>query len=115
MASPSIIPGIIDVTIASTATDSDVVFLEGRVLSGIYIPSTFDGTVITIKASYDDSFTPVTMIDSTGADITKTVAAGKYLPLNPQDFAGVSKIQIVATTTQTTTDTVFKLAVRSIT
>lgn len=88
---------VADVNWKAAGNDSTIVPLSGVTLCGFYIPSDFTGTSLKVKVTYNkDSVNPVTMIDSTGADVSYTVAAGKYLKVNPADFAGVEAFQLTS-------------------
>lgn len=87
--------GRITATILSGATDSDVIDLAGRTLCGISMPAAFTGTALTFKIDNGGS-TYQLMADGAGADVSKTVAASKYIKLNPSDFAGVDKLKLVS-------------------
>jgi hypothetical protein len=101
-------------TIASGQTASDVIDLGGTDLCGLFIPSTFDGTTLTLQASQTASGTFVT-VQSGGSDYTLTTAASKYTPIeNLAVVAGLRFIKLVAGTAQSTTDTVIGLAARAI-
>jgi len=96
-------PKLLKAVIASGGTKSGSVDLQGRTLVGFYMPATFTGTAMTFEASRDGTTFNV-MADGAGADISKTVAVDKYIPLNPQDFAGVSHIKLVSGSTESQED-----------
>lgn len=102
-------------TIASGGTTSGAVDLSGCTLVGLFIPSTFDGTTITITASTTLGGTYVTVQDGDGSSsaFTITTTASRYVPLDNLAIpAGLVFIKLVAGSSQTTTDTVITLAVR---
>ena len=95
-----------------TAT-SNAVDLRGNTLVGVFLPSTFDGTVFTLTGSDTLAGTYVAIQDGAGAAVTVTSAASKYASFpNPLLLTGVRFVKIVTTTTQTTTSTIITLAVR---
>lgn len=98
--------------IANGATDSEEVDLLGRTLTGVHIPSGFTGSSITIKAIDADGNENV-VADGAGNDLSKTVAASKYIPLNPTDMCGIGKIKIVSGSSEGAARTLF-LALREI-
>ncbi len=100
-------------TIADSGTVSGEVDLSGCTLCGVFLPSTFDGTTLKFQAATESGGTFVAVVDGAGADVSKTCAASKYLPLNPADFAGVRFLKLVAGTGQTGA-TVLTLAVRPV-
>lgn len=103
-------------TVAAGGTTSQLVDLDGETLVGIFVPSTFDGTQFTLKASPLASATPSTVQAAVTADtaFTVTTAAGRYVPIDPAIAAGIRHVQIVCTTSQSSTDTVFTLATRPV-
>jgi hypothetical protein len=100
-------------TIANGATDSGEIDLAGCTLCGVFLPAEFDGTALKFKAASAAGGTFVAVVDGAGADVSKTCAASKYLPLNPADFAGVRFLKLTAGTAQTG-DSVLTLAVRPV-
>lgn len=84
------------VTIASSGTESTAADLANKTLVGFFLPSALTGTTMTFKAFNAPDATYYTMADGAGADISKTVAASKYIPLNPQDYIGVSSLKFVS-------------------
>lgn len=87
------------VTIASGATDSGAIDLNGYTLCGMFIPSAITGTTITFKAD-DGTGTYVVMENGAGANISATVSASKYIALSPTDFAGVGKLKLVSSASE---------------
>lgn len=103
------------VTILSGATQSAVgADLSGFTLMGIYIPSTFDGTTLTLQAATSVNGTYST-VQSGGADYTITTQASRYVPIeNLAIVAGIQFLKLTAGTSQSTSDTVFTLALREV-
>lgn len=79
----------------STATD-----LYGYTLCGVFIPTGFQGTAISFHASISNSGTYSPMKDGAGAAVSKTVAGGDYVYLDPAVFAGVRFVKIVSNATE---------------
>ena len=101
-------------TVANGQTASEEVDLGGCELLGIFVPSTFDGTQITLTAAPARGGTHLTVQDGDGSSsaFTVTTAAGRYVPLdNPAIAAGLRFVKLVCATSQTG-DTVFTLATR---
>lgn len=101
-------------TIASGQTESGEIDLGGADLCGLFIPSNFDGTTLTIKAASAPGGTFVA-VQAAGADYTLTTTASKYCPIeNLAVVAGLRFIKLVAGTSQSTTDTVITIAARPV-
>jgi len=81
-------------TIAGSATDSSEVDLESKTLCGVTLDSGFDGTSLAFKAATAFGGTFVTVHDGS-ADVSLTVAASRYIRLNPADFAGIRYLKFV--------------------
>ena len=103
----------IEVTIASSGTVSTPADLDGLALVGIHMPATFTGTALTFSIDNGEGVFNV-MADGAGADVSKTVAASKFINLPPSDFAGINKIKLISGTTETG-ERVIRLVVRDIT
>lgn len=90
-----------DLTIASGGTTTAAVDLSDHLLAGIVCPAEFDGTTLTFTAASDpaDSFLPV--YNSAGTALEVTAAASRHIALEPETFAGVRYLKIVAGTAQT--------------
>lgn len=98
-------------TISSGQTVSDEMELRGTYLVAMILPSTFDGTTMTFKGSIDGT-NFFDMYNAGGVQMTSTVAASRWIPFSPQDFAGCNFIKLVAGTAQSTTDTLIQLITR---
>ncbi len=102
-------------TVASSGTTSEAIDLAGTDLVGIFVPSTFDGTTITLQASTAIDGTFVEVQDGEGSALTITTAASKFAPIpNLATIAGIRYLKLVTGTSQSTTSTVFTLALRPI-
>jgi hypothetical protein len=105
----------VTVTIASSTTVSNAIDLHGASLVGFFLPSTFDGSTISLQAASSLNGTYVAVQDGAGSDYTLTVAASRYIPIpNLAVTAGLRFIKLVTGTAQTTTDTVITLALRPV-
>lgn len=87
-------------TIASSATTSAAVDLGGTTLVGIQLPAAFTGTSLSFQAATSLAGTYQAVIDASGATLSKTVAQGKFLTLDPAEFAGIQFIKIVSASTE---------------
>ena len=99
------------VTIASGATESDELVLDGYAMGMVHLPSTFDGTSLTFMVSPTFGGTYVALEDSSGASISLTVEASKAYAL-PEALFGAPYCKLVAGSSQTTTDTVIPVTLR---
>lgn len=102
----------VDTVIANGQTISGAIDLSGTTLAGIHLPAAFTGTSLSFLAArtFDGTYQGVYR---QGADLSVTVAAGKYVPLNPSDFAGLQFIKIVSGSTEAAARTL-TLAVRPV-
>jgi hypothetical protein len=102
----------IDTVIANGQATSGTIDLSGTTLAGIHLPASFTGSSLSFLAArtFDGTYQGVYR---QGADVSVTVAAGKYIPLNPADFAGLQFIKIVSGSTEVAARTL-TLAVRPI-
>lgn len=102
-------------TVSSGGTTSGEVDLRGCQLVGIHVPSTFDGTTITFTAASASGGTFLTVQDGYGSTFTLNTTASRYVPIPSLAVtAGIEFIKLVCGTAQSTTDTVFTLAVRPV-
>jgi hypothetical protein len=101
-----------DVTIAASGQASGSLALDGFTLCGLYMPAAFTGTTLTFQAE-NGKGTFLTIADGAGSDVSKTVAASKYIKLDPSDFAGVNYLKIVSGSIESA-DRVITLALREI-
>lgn len=88
------------VTFNNNTTQSTSVDLQGLCCVGVFVPAGFDGTSLTFQTSLDD-VAYVDVQDGAGAAYTVTVAASKYVPLDPSVMVGVRYLKITSGTTQT--------------
>lgn len=87
------------VTVADGGTESGVIDLNGAALVGVGLPSTFDNTTLgfTVCDTTDGTYLPLVYNEgaSMGSNVSLTVAASKYVPLNPNWFLGVKFCKLV--------------------
>jgi hypothetical protein len=82
-------------TIASGASTSAAVDLNGYTLVGLVMPSAFTGTTMTFTMSPNDG-TYVSITNAGGTALSATVAASKCILFTPGDFVGVRFIKLVS-------------------
>lgn len=82
--------------IASGQTTSGAIDLVGTALVGLFMPSAFTGTAVTFTAAATLTGTYLAVTDSTGAAVSATVAASKYVALSPTTFAGLRYVKLVS-------------------
>lgn len=101
----------LNATIVAGQTVSNAIDLEGTFLTGLIIPSNFDGSQLQFQTSRDGiSFGNYR---NTSNDIvTITVTAGDNFGIVPSDFASWRYLKLVCVTTQTTTNTIIGLVTR---
>ena len=105
-------PADLDWKAAGTA--SSVVAMPGRTVCGLYIPASFAGTSVKIQAFRTEAdAVGFTVADGAGADVSYAVAAGKYVRVNPADFAGVERFRLVSSAAEAA-NTVVGVAAREI-
>jgi hypothetical protein len=102
-------------TISVGQTDSGVIDLSGLELVGLFIPSNFTATSISIQAAPAINGTYVQAQDGYGSNYSLSVAAGKYVPINNFNIiAGLRFIKLTAGAAQASTDALITLAIRSL-
>lgn len=89
-----------DVTVANGATNSSQIDLKDKTLLGLFMPAAFTGTTITFLTSQVLGGTDVTVTDGAGTDYSVTVAASKYVPVDPQKFLGVRFLKVKSGSTE---------------
>lgn len=88
---------------AAGTTSATVAVPQNSSLVGVITPATFAGTALTFKAGYDAAVAPVGMKKTDGsADYSiGTVTTSKFYPVNANDFAGISYLQVISNATET--------------
>lgn len=81
------------VTIALSGTTSAAIAAKGMSLVGIQFPAALTSTAVTFTVS-SDGVTYVPLYNSAGA-VSYTIAAGRYMAINPVDFYGATYFKIV--------------------
>ena len=82
--------------IAAAGQTSGAVALGGTTPVGVYLPAAFTGTTLTFTACSTAGGTFVPILDDAGGTLTRTVAQGRFLPLDPSLFSGVQFLKIVS-------------------
>lgn len=84
-----------DLTIDQSTDDdlTDSLDLRGRVLVGIILPAAMTSTSITFKFSNDNT-TFVDLYDTSGNQVSVTIAASRWVGLLAEDFAGARYLKI---------------------
>jgi hypothetical protein len=82
--------------IASGGTASAEVDLGGTEIVGLVMPSSFTGTAMTFQAATATGGTFQNVADGAGSDISKTVAQGKYIAIDPTLFRGIRFVKVVS-------------------
>lgn len=105
------------VTIASDVDLTDEVDLEDYALATVFVPSTFDGTQFKLWCSDSSAGTFLEVKASDDTACTVTTAASQAAPLVPSGdcaiaAAGCRYAKIETVTDQSTTDTVFQIALK---
>lgn len=79
---------------------SSEIKLGGFVLSGIFLPSALTGTSITFQAATASGGTYVDVYNSSG-QLSYTVAASRYVAIDPKDFQGIAFLKIKSGSSET--------------
>jgi hypothetical protein len=82
-------------TIANGQTVSSAVDLGGTTLCGLMMPAAFTGVALTFQGSIDGTNFAIVK-GSDGNDLSLTVAAARYVKLNPVDFYGLRHLKLVS-------------------
>ena len=91
--------------VSSSATDSNVINLGGGLLVGLVMPSTWTAADITLKAGPTDS-TLLDVYDDAGNQETLTVAASRYVTVEPKTLVGANFVQLISSNNQAADRTV---------
>ncbi|TAE32095.1 MAG: hypothetical protein EAY65_07365 [Alphaproteobacteria bacterium] len=105
----------IPATIAVGQTRTPAINLHGVSLCGVIIPSTYDGASLSLEMSSAIDGTYVAVGNGAGGVFSLNVAPNRYEPIIELPIiAGIMYVRLVASTAQTTTDSVLQLVVRPI-
>lgn len=74
--------------------------LTGQTVCGVYVPAEYDGTTLKFEAAATLGGTYLPVYGTDGVEVSYTVAASRYVPLDPAVFAGIRYLKPV-TPTQT--------------
>jgi hypothetical protein len=97
------------VSILDTATLSSAIDLRTATLTGVILPSGFNGTTLGFQVSDTEDGTYVALQDGAGSDYGLTVAASKAYALNPSDFVSWQFVKLVVTAQTSDVDVIFYL------
>lgn len=97
------------VTVGGTTTPA--IDISGAAIGMVYVPSTFDGTVVSFTLCDTESGTFVALEDALSAAVTVSTAASQAFAI-PESVFGARWMKLVCTSTQTTTDTVFAITLK---
>lgn len=86
-------------TIASSAQTSDSIALNGFGMVGLILPSALTSTTMTFTGSQDDS-TYTALYNTSGSQLSITVAASRLILFTPGDFVGINYIKLVSGTAE---------------
>lgn len=104
----------VSTTIASSGTKSAVIKLNGFVLAGISLPTTFTGSTITFEACDTAAGTfQVVKSSTSGTTLSYTVTQNTFVVINPADFYGINFLKIVSGSTEGATRTL-KLSLKGL-
>jgi hypothetical protein len=84
-----------EVTVANLGTVSNGVDLKGRQLCGVSIPTGLEGTTLGFQVAADAVDGSYRTLMSGGVALSVTVAADRYVALDPNVFAGVRFVKLV--------------------
>lgn len=87
-------------TIAASGSLSDAVTLREQTVVAIEMPAAWTAASITLQASADGS-TFNNVYTSGGDEVEYTVAASRFIPLDPDDMAGMRYVKIRSGTAAT--------------
>jgi len=85
--------------IADNGTVSAAIDLEDGTLCGVFIPAGFVGTALTFQAGATEDGTYYAINNAAGA-LSYTVAASKFVGIDPKDFHGVRFVKFVSGTSE---------------
>ena len=91
----------LDVTIASGASLSAAINLQGRTVTGIIMPAAWTTANITFQAAAAEADTFVDVYATGGSEKSVTVAASRYVAIDTTDMLGLHFIKVRSGTTGT--------------
>ena len=87
-------------TVTIAGTTSQAIDVGEHLVAGIVCPSALTGTSFTFTGALTEDGPYRSLVDSTGTNITVSVAADAHILIEPQTFAGVSWIKLVSGATE---------------
>lgn len=82
-----------DAVISSGGSLSPAVALGARVIHGILMPTGWDAAALTFQASVDGT-TFFDIYSSAGTELSYTVAASRYIPIDPTLWRAINLIKV---------------------
>ncbi|MDD5585626.1 MAG: hypothetical protein PHY92_01545 [Alphaproteobacteria bacterium] len=92
---------VLPATIASGQAVSGALNLGGLRLFGFVMPAAWTAANLTFQMSHDGGTTWANVYDSNGNELTATVAASRYVALDPANFASLAMIKVRSGTSGT--------------
>ena len=106
-----------DAVIANGASLSPAIDLSGTVIVGFVMPASWTAAVLTFQVS-DDNVTFNDLYNESGTEISLTVAAARFVRLNPAEWAAIRYLKVRSGTTGSPVnqgpERTIKLAVRPV-
>lgn len=99
-----------ELAVADGATTTAALDLGGRVLCGAFLPASFEGTTLQFTAAPTPAGTYVPVTNEDGTNYEVTIAASKYVMLDPRVLAGLRFVKPVVGTAQTGANTITLVA-----
>lgn len=84
----------LQVTIANGASLSGAVAIGDHVPVGIAMPAAWTAASLTFQVSADGGTTWLDLYDTAGTEVAYTVAADRYIPLDPSIWIGINMIKV---------------------
>lgn len=82
------------VTISNGTSLSLAIPVGQQVPIGVAMPAGWDAAVLTFQVSVDGGNTWLELTDTSGAAISYTVAASRYIPFDPNTWIGINHLKI---------------------
>ncbi|MGJ4888941.1 hypothetical protein ACQR1Y_12145 [Bradyrhizobium sp. HKCCYLRH3099] len=103
-------------TILNGASVTSDIALGAKALIGLEMPGSWTAANLTFRVSTDGGQNYSNLYDASGNEYTVTVAAGRYVYLDPGVFIGINMLQIRSGTSGSAVnqgaDRIIKLAIR---
>lgn len=99
------------VTILNGQNDSEIIDQHGRVLVGIVVPSSIDGTQLSFRVSTSEQGSFNKYVNSLGDEILVEQSENDHIGLLGDDFSGTQYFKLRSVTV-TTSDRIYKLVMK---